>query len=480
MFAIKNISKSIGSKVLFENISFSIASGERVALVGPNGSGKSTLLKILAGLEDSDTGNLVLHGERIAYVPQELITSSEEALGTFCGGKEHDILSNLKVVGMDSFALFHKVSALSGGQKTRVLIAKALLAHPTILLLDEPTNHLDREGIDWFLNFLRSFRGTVFTISHDRELLEHMTRIFEIDPNNHSFDVYIGGWQAYRIQRAERISQRKDAYDDQQKEKKRLKEHLKWRQAQASARSNPVLGAQVRMLKRRIEREITSQEIARPNTGRAISNLSLDGAVHDAKLLLAFRDVSFTIEEQPLLRKISFEIRGKERVVLTGKNGSGKSTLLKVVMGLHQKQGGEVKIGANVHIGYFAQEHEILDPEETVFESFENTERLRKSSRDSRSILASFLFVNNSLHKKVRALSPGERVRLIFAKLVHQENELLLLDESTNHLDIESKEIIETALAEFEGGILAVSHDPYFIEAIGVSRELRIENGTIV
>jgi ATPase subunit of ABC transporter with duplicated ATPase domains len=359
------------------------------------------------------------------------------------------------------------------------MIAKALLHHPSILLLDEPTNHLDREGIDWFLEFLRAFRGTVFAISHDRELLEKMTRIFEIKPDDHSFDFYVGGWRAYKEQRAERISERQDAYDEQQKEKKRLEERLRWRQIQASARSNPVLGAQVRMMKRRIEREITSQEIARPKSLKTLANLSLPGAVHDAKLLLAFREVSFALGEKMLFRNASFEVRGKERVILAGKNGSGKSTLLKIAMGLYHEQSGEVKIGANVHIGYFAQEHENLNPEETVLESFENTDRLRADIRDSRSILATFLFVNNALQKKVKELSPGERVRLLFAKLVHQENELLLLDEPTNHLDIESKEVIETALAEFEGGILAVSHDPYFIEAIGVTRTLQIEKGTI-
>lgn len=480
MFAIKNISKSIGSKVLFENISFSIASGERIALVGPNGSGKSTMLNILAGFEDPDTGSIALHGERIAHVPQELVAPPEETIGAFCKGKEHEILSNLKTVGMGSLPLTHLISSLSGGQKTRVLIAKALLAHPTILLLDEPTNHLDREGVDWFLDFLHTFHGTIFTVSHDRELLNEMTRIFEIDPDTHSFEQYLGGWHAYKEQRAERMSQRLDAYENQQKEKERLEDRLKWRQAQASSRSNPVLGAQVRMMKRRIEREITSQEIARPYDSKTITNLSLAGVVHDAKLLLAFKDVSFARGEKTLLRKASFEIRGKERVVLTGKNGSGKSTLLKTVMGLQQAYDGEIRIGANVRIGYFAQEHESLDPEETVLESFENTERRRKTTRDSRSILAAFLFVNNALQKKIRDLSPGERVRLIFAKLMYQENELLLLDEPTNHLDIESKEVIETALAEFEGGVLTVSHDPYFTNAIGVTRELRIEKGELI
>ena len=479
MFIVKNLSKSIGSKTLFENISFSLNPGERVALVGQNGCGKTTFLKIIAGLEESDSGSFRIQGEKMAYVPQELSASKTDTVGTFLGAKEHEALSCLKIVGMESFPLTHLVHKMSGGQKTRVMIAKALISHPTSLLLDEPTNHLDKEGLTWFRNFMKTFQGIVFVVSHDRELLEDMTRIFEINTNDYSFDYYVGGWYEYKKERAERILQERDAYEDQQKEKKRLEGYLKWRQIQASAHSNPNLGAQIRMVKRRIEREITSHELIKPKNSKKISHALLSGAVHDSKLLLTFRDVSFMLGEKTILYKNSFQIRGKERIVLVGKNGSGKSTILKIAMGLLHPQSGEVKVGANVHIGYFAQEHEILNPEETIFESFENTERLKKDGNDSRGILASFLFTNNALQKKIKDISPGERVRLIFAKLIHQENELLLLDEPTNHLDIQSKEVIENALAEFEGGILTVSHDPYFIKAIGVNRELKIENGNV-
>ena len=479
MFIVKNISKSIGSKALFENVSFSLVRGEKVALVGPNGSGKSTFLKILAGIENSDAGDFIKQGEQIAYVPQELLSSKDDTIGSYCAGKEHEMLSCLKVVGMSSFPLSHPINQMSGGQKTRVMIAKALLSKPTVLLLDEPTNHLDREGIDWLRDFVRSFGGIVFVVSHDRELLEDMERIFEINTDDHLFDYYIGGWYEYKEQRAERILERQGAYADQQKEKKRLEDYLKWRQIQASAHSNPNLGAQIRMLKKRIEKEITSQELTKPKNFKTISSVELSGNVHNAKLLLTFKDVTFKLGEKILLYKVSFEIRGKERIILVGKNGSGKSTLLKIIMGLLPKQSGEIRIGANVNIGYFAQEHESLNQEETVMQSFENTERLKKEGSDSRSILASFLFTNNELDKKIKDLSPGERVRLIFAKLIHQENELLLLDEPTNHLDIQSKEVIEKALADFEGGILAVSHDPYFIKGIGISRELRLESGNL-
>jgi ATPase subunit of ABC transporter with duplicated ATPase domains len=479
MFIVKNISKSIGSKTLFEKISFSIAPGERVALVGQNGVGKSTFLKILAGIEDLDSGSFAMQKERVAYVSQELITLNRGTIGAYLGGREDEMTHVLEKVGLESVLLSNPVCELSGGQKTRVMIARALLASPTVLLLDEPTNHLDKEGLAWFREFLRTFRGIAFIVSHDRELLEDMNRIFEIRPGEESLDIYIGGWTSYKKQKSERMMERKDAYNEQQKEKKRLEEYLKWRQAQASSRSNPVLGAQVRMIKKRIEKEIVDQEIKRPKDSKTISGVSLTGATHSSKLLLAFREISFALGEKRIFYKTSFEIRGRERVLLSGENGSGKSTLLKIVMEELQAQNGEVKIGTNVHIGYFAQEHEMLNPKETVLESFENTERLRKNGRDSRGILASFLFVDNELDKEIKDLSPGERVRLIFAKLVHQENELLLLDEPTNHLDIQSKEAIEEALQSFEGGILFVSHDRYFRDAINTTRELVIENGKL-
>ena len=298
MFIVKNLSKSIGWKTLFEKISFSLNRGDRVALVGPNGSGKSTFLKILAGAESSDTGDFVMQGEEIAYVPQELLASEDDTIGTYCAGKEHEMLSSLKVVGMGAFLLSHPIYKMSGGQRTRVMIAKALLSKPTVLLLDEPTNHLDREGIDWLRDFVRSFSGIIFVVSHDRELLEDMMRIFEINTDDYSFDYYVGGWHEYKKQRAERILERQGAYDDQQKEKKRLEDYLKWRQIQASAHSNPNLGAQIRMLKKRIEKEITSQELTKPKNFRTISNVLLSGNVHNAKLLLTFKDVSFTLSEK--------------------------------------------------------------------------------------------------------------------------------------------------------------------------------------
>lgn len=479
MFIIKNLSKSIGSKILFENISFSVAPGERVALVGQNGSGKSTFLKILAGVEDADSGNFAMQKERVAYVPQELTTSKEDTIGECLGGREYEMISVLEKVGLKSVSLPSHICELSGGQKTRLMIARALLSDPTILLLDEPTNHLDKEGLAWFRDFLHSYRGVAFIVSHDRELLEDMDRIFEISPEDYSFDFYVGGFSLYKNQRKEKMKQRQGAYDAQQKEKKRLEEYLKWRQIQASAHSNPNLGAQIRMMKRRIDREITSQELARPKSSKTISGVELVGSGHYSKLLLALKEVSFMSGSERTFYKISFEIRGKERVLLSGKNGSGKSTLLKIIMGLLTAQGGEVKIGTNVHIGYFAQEHEALNPKETVLESFENTERLRKNSSDARGTLASFLFVNNDLNKKVKDLSPGERVRLIFAKLIHQENQLLLLDEPTNHLDIQSKEVIEEMLQSFDGGILFVSHDSYFQKAINTTKELIIDNGNL-
>ena len=448
MFIVKNVSKSISGKTLFENISFSVLKGDKVALVGPNGSGKSTFLKILAGLEDHDSGSIEMLREVLAYVPQE--APSDQNLGNF-----------------------------SGGQKTKIMIEKAMASNPTVLLLDEPTNHLDKEGLIWFRGLIQSFKGSVFAISHDREFLEDMDKIFEINPEDYSFNFYVGGWTEYKQQSQERMIEHENNYHNQQKEKHRLEERLKWRQIQANAHSNPNLGAQIRMMQRRLEREIYSQEITKPKSNKTISKVNLYGSAHNSKLLLSLRDVDFSVDAKPVLKNISFEVRGKERVVIRGKNGSGKSTVLKIIVGILFPEKGVVKIGTNVNVGYFAQEHEFLNGEETVLESYESTERLESSSDESHSILASFLFTNNELNKRVKDLSPGERVRLIFAKLTHQKNELLILDEPTNHLDIQSKEIIEDALRSFEGGILVVSHDKYFIESLKVNKELSIESGKL-
>lgn len=478
MIIIQNITKHIGARTLFENITLTIKNGERVALVGPNGCGKSTLLKILVGQEDADAGNFSFPGEKIAFVPQELVASPKETIKTYLNTYDFKATESLKAVGVH-LSLDRALRTLSGGQKTRLMLAKALLNNPTVLLIDEPTNHLDKAGVAWLRAFLARYKGTVLLVSHDRTLLEDMTRIVEIDSAEESIEVYIGGYAAYKEARAKRLEEKRQKYEEQQNEKERLEERLQWFTTQSQRSSNPTLGKKIRAMEKRIEREIYSQELNNPTDGKKLRGMSLEGATHDGKLLIDAKNLALDIEGKKILHDVSFEVRGTERVILSGANGSGKTSLMRILMGLRPQTSGTFRIGVAVNVGYFAQEHEVLNPKHTVLESFLDTDRLVIGKQDPKNILASFLFSDRAIQKRITDLSPGERVRLIFAKLTHQRNELLLLDEPTNHLDLQSKEVVEKALAEYEGGILAISHDPYFISAIGAQRELVLDGGVV-
>jgi ATP-binding cassette subfamily F protein 3 len=441
MIIIKNLTINMAGDKLFEGVSFVLHKGDRVGLVGPNGSGKSTLLKAILGEIELDGGTIKIEREQIGYLPQEV---------------------------------FFPDKNLSGGQKTRRALAEMLARKPSVLLLDEPTNHLDIEAVEWLEEIIQSFRGAVLIISHDRKLLDNtVNKILEIDPTNHSFNEYAGNYSEYIIEREKRIEKQEIAYKLQQKEKKRLEDWLVLKRQEASIFSDPAKGKMIRAKEKQLQREIYDKEIARPSAVKKIKKLDLQGDVANAKLVCRLSDITKSFGDKKVLRDISFEMRGKERVLLSGGNGSGKTVLLKILLGEVIPDSGEVKIGANLSMGYFAQEHELLDRNKTVLEEFLSTKNL-VTNKDPRKVLGSFLFSDQAVFKKVSALSLGERVRLIFAKLTNQHNDLLILDEPTNHLDIQSREVIENALIGYQGAILLVSHDRYFIEKIKIDRELNI------
>jgi ATP-binding cassette subfamily F protein 3 len=423
-------------------VSFVLHKGDRIGLVGPNGSGKSSLFKAIMGQVELENGTIKVESEQIGYLPQEIEFKDEK---------------------------------LSGGQKTRLALEKILLKKPSVLLLDEPTNHLDLEATIQLEKFIRDFKGVVFIISHDRQLLDNtVNKILEIDPVNSSFNEYTGNYSQYLIEREKRISLQESAYKSQQQEKKRLENWLTLKRQEASIYSSSQKGKMIRSKEKYLEREIYNKEILRPDGLKKIKKVEIQGDVANAKLALRCSDIHKSFGDKLILRNISFEIRGKERILLTGSNGSGKTTLLKIIIGEIKPDSGEVRIGANISLGYFAQEHELLDHNKTVLEEFMSTGNLI-SGKDPRQILGSFLFLGQSIFKKVSSLSLGERVRLIFAKLTNQYNDLLILDEPTNHLDIQSKEVIEKALVEYQGAILVVSHDRYFIDKIRLNRFLDIK-----
>ncbi len=464
---------------LFEKVSFVVQKGDRIGIVGPNGAGKSTLLKAIVGEAETDDGQIKVEQERIGYLPQKIAYKPDDTVRSFVGSPNSELVEDcLKKVGLSKVSLDFSVSRLSGGQKTKLALARVLLSKPTMLLLDEPTNHLDVEAVEWLENLIEEFKGGVLIISHDRRLLDNsVNKILEMDSANGMFNEFVGGYTEYVTEKEKRTERQEEAYKRQQKEKKRMEAWLTLKRQEASVYADPSKGKLIRAMEKRLERDIYSQEIVRPSAAKRIRPRELGGEVASAKLICRASHVRKCYEKS-VLWDTSFEIRGQDHVLLTGPNGSGKTTLLKMIVGLLSADQGEVKIGDNISIGYFAQEHESLDERKTVLEEYVSTPNLA-TDLDPRRILGSFMFSGQAVYKKVSDLSLGERVRLIFAKLINQRNEFLVLDEPTNHLDIQSREVIEAALLEYKGAILAVSHDRYFVDKVGFNRVFRLRDGII-
>jgi len=312
-------------------------------------------------------------------------------------------------------------------------------------------------------------------ISHDRSFLNLCaTKILEIDPANKETRIVHGNYDVFKEEKAAWMERRREDYSLQQRKKKDMLEWIALKRQEATVYPSPARGRQLRQMEHRLEREIIVNEIAKPKKEIAMKSKDFLGDVHSGKLMLRLRDVTKRFGDHTILNGVSFELRGKSHTRLMGENGSGKTTLLQIITGSIDQDGGSVEIGDNVHIGYFAQELESLNENASVMETITNIPHHPISESRARSILGSFLFSGDSIGKKIRNLSYGERVRLQLAILLQQENQLLILDEPTNHLDITSREIIESALQEYEGALLVVSHDEYFLKSIGIDAEIRL------
>lgn len=481
MITIKNLTKHILGEPLFERVSFTIHKGDKVGLIGPNGSGKSTLIKILLGEIEADGGSVDIKQERIGYLSQGLPFQPGDTILSFLAERDYaDQQKMLSQVGLGGIVHDTPVSELSGGQKTRLALARLLLAHPTSLLLDEPTNHLDAAGVEWLEDFLKNFKGSVLLVSHDRRLLDSVVgSVLEIDPVNQTFLRYQGGYTDYMQQKNVTVARQQDAYERQQREKRRMELWLALKRQEAHIHADPAKGKMIRAMERRLQREVYDNEIVRPESQKKIRVVELQGQVPNSKFVLRVSGVNKAFGVRSVLWDINFEQRGKERILLAGENGSGKTTLLKIITGELLPDKGEVFIGAQVRMGYFAQQQESLNPNKSVLEEFLSTDRLNCGGQSPRAILGAFLFSGQQVFKKVSSLSFGERVRLTFAKLTHQDNELLILDEPTNHLDLQAREAIEDALRAYGGAILLVSHDRYFISKINITRTIKLKNRTL-
>jgi len=481
MLLIKNLTKYIGHEVLWDNLNFTWQKGDRVGLIGVNGCGKSTLLKVIIDLEKADEGSVITKNERLGYLAQELEVDQKTTVSDYLNlDNDYRGYKTLLEVGLEDLDILAEVDKLSGGQKTKLSLAKLLIEKPTILLMDEPTNHLDEEGIGWLEKFVRSFSGIVVVVTHDRKFLQKaVNRVVEIDKANRRVDEYVGNYDDYLREREIMMKNWQNSYDLQEKERKRLENWLALKRQEASVFKDPAKGRQVRQMEKRIEREIYQKRVARPHDFKTVAGLVFAGRVWKDKLIVDLQGVEKKFGERKILSGVDLEVRGQDRVLIAGDNGCGKTTLLKIMVGEVMPDGGLVRRGENLQYAYFSQELKNLDLTKDVLEEFLRSRVEQVSISQARAILGCFLFSGDDIYKPVRVLSFGERVRLIFAKMIKQENQLLILDEPTNHLDIPTREIIEQALNDYEGSMIVVSHDRYFVEQIGLNRKYLLENGKL-
>lgn len=499
------ISKSYGAQDVFLDVSLQVARGDRIALVGPNGHGKTTLLRILAGLEAPSSGTVSrAKGLTIGYLPQIADleadrTVYEEALSAFqpllamqeelrrlearmadaderaevmerygelqarfelLGGYEypHKIEHVLSGVGFSSEEFSMPLRRLSGGQKTRALLARLLLQQPDLLLLDEPTNHLDLASIEWLEEHLSQWPGTFIVVAHDRYFLDKVaTRVWELSFKR--VETYRGNYSQYLEQRAQRYEQRVAEYEAQQGEIARLEDYIRRYKA----------GERTRQARAREHRLAHMERLDRPERLRAMS-LRLQTDLRSGDLVLFSEGMRIgyrgggAASDKALFAGPAFVLRRGEKVAILGPNGSGKTTLLRTILGQIPPLAGSFQVGANVRMGYFAQGHADLDEEKTMLDELLDVRNVPLG--EARNLLGRFLFSGDDVFKKVGDLSGGERARLKLAKLTLLEANFLLLDEPTSHLDVLSREVLEDVLLRFEGTILLVTHDRYFINAL--------------
>lgn len=498
-----NITKTFGTDAILSDCSFHIEEREKAAIVGPNGAGKSTLLKIIMGRLPADDGTVTISKDKtLGYLAQhqnlssdgtiydellsvkkdiialeEKIRETEQQMKNATGEQldtlldqytkmnhqfelengyayQSEIVGVLKGLGFteDDFSL--PVNTLSGGQKTRVALGKLLLSKPDIILLDEPTNHLDMESIRWLENYLLGYNGSVIIVAHDRYFLDRIvTKIIEIE-NTH-VTVFSGNYTAYADKKKILRNMQLKEYLNQQREIKHQQEVIT--KLKQFNREKSIKRAESR------EKMLDKLEVVdKPAEINDKMNIELNPSVISGNDVLSVSHLSKAFDDNTLFTNISFDIKRGERVALIGNNGTGKTTILKIINDILPADSGEIKLGSKVTIGYYDQEHHVLDPDKTLFDELQDAYPDLNNTQ-IRNTLAAFLFTNDDVFKYIRDLSGGERGRVSLAKLMLSNANFLILDEPTNHLDMVSKEILENALNSYTGTVLYVSHDRYFI-----------------
>lgn len=514
-----NISKSFGTDVIIKSCSFNIEDHEKAAIVGINGAGKSTLLKIITGIEPADTGLVTLAKDKtLGYLSQQqnlnsdntiydellsvkqyildmeaqlrsienqMKSADDTALETLMKkysdlnhefelnngyAYKSEITGVLKGLGFaeEDFAL--NVNTLSGGQKTRVALGRLLLSKPDIILLDEPTNHLDMESISWLENYLLNYSGAVLIVAHDRYFLDKIvSKIIELDNGNAT--VFSGNYTDYASKKAILRNMQLKEYLNQQREIKHQEEVIT--KLKQFNREKSIKRAESR------EKMLNKMEfVDKPEILNDKMDIKLEPNVISGKDVLTVDNLTKGFDGTVLFDNICFQIKRGERVALIGSNGTGKTTILKLINGIIPADSGSIYLGAKVNIGYYDQEHHVLDPDKTIFDEIRDAYPDLNNTQ-IRNTLAAFLFTNEDVFKYIKDLSGGERGRVSLAKLMLSNANFLILDEPTNHLDITSKEILENALNSYTGTVLFVSHDRYFINSTA-TRIIELANKTVV
>lgn len=514
----QNLSKAFNEKPILKDVSFHIEEHDKAAIVGINGVGKTTLLRIIVGELPADSGIVTLKKEAsFGYLAQNQNVNSEntiyeellsvkapviamekqlremeEKMHTVNGSELDNLMENyarlnhqfelengyayqseiggvLKGLGFAEEDFGKQISTLSGGQKTRVALSKLLLKKPELIILDEPTNHLDLNAIAWLENYLLNYKGAVLTVSHDRYFLDRFAgKIIEIDQTKAT--TFLGNYTAYAAKKEILRTAARNAYLNQQQEIRHQEAVIE--KLKSFNREKSIKRAESR------EKMLNKIEVLeKPTEARADIHMTLTPRCQSGNDVLHIEHLAKSFDDLSLFQDISMDIKRGEHVAIIGDNGTGKTTILKIINDLVPADSGTITLGTNVHIGYYDQEHHVLHPDKTLFDEISD-EYPSLTGTQIRNTLAAFLFTGDDVFKLIRDLSGGERGRVSLAKLMLSESNFLILDEPTNHLDIASKEILEDAVNAYEGTVLYVSHDRYFINRTA-SRILELSGGQL-
>ena len=520
---IKNLTMSFGVQEIFDDVNLQIKDNEKVGIIGMNGAGKSTFFKLVMGKLEPDSGRIILKpGTRIGFLPQvisddipsmeisvfdylldgrpikkleqELSEAYTEAsvetdekklkfimkrIGKLQEKLEYYEVYNaenilLKIVtgmNIDSDLLDMQLCNLSGGQKSKIAFARLLYSNPEILLLDEPTNHLDVDTKEYIINYLRNYNGTILVISHDIDFLDQVTtQTLYVDKATHKMELYPGNYEKYMKIRNERLKTLERIHDKQEKEEEKLKKIIA-KYIGGNEKKARIAKDRQKKLARLEENKVVLEQ------KQKVAHFKIKINQPSGVVPIKCENVKFGYKEDHILiDNLTFDLGRGEKFLIVGENGVGKSTLLKLIVGQLKPMLGEIVLNQKTGIGYYAQEHELLDNEKIILENFEGT---GLSTKELRSFLGNFLFHGDDVYKKVSVLSPGERSRVALAKLALTGANLLILDEPTNHLEPQTQEMIAQTFKDYEGTMLVVSHNADFVDNLGVERMLMLPSGEI-